>query len=292
MSDIKVSLFASAVRPALWPAIFKSLKGTSVSYEIVFSGHNTPEELHKTFTDNGIGLIHQAHGVTRIEHLHFIYIHTGQIKPSQNYEISRRNCSGETVIWTADDAEYNDDVVGKSYKYWKSQDNEKLILSIQTKESGYGLPQGQLFDMNMHRFFGYRTNTPLMAPLALMSRKFLDDLGGYDRRYVAGQTENDVVMRAYNEGAKVEIFGGKDCYIEIDHLAKSLAIGESKNEADFLNRPFAKGYNKDREVLESSWTKNGKLYIENDKYVRFDNHEPFSDQDILTKSQSNKGIWE
>lgn len=287
---VKVSLFASAVRPQLWPALFKSLEGTSVEYEVVFAGN-----MQEKGWVWGDGKQHVA-GSSLYRYVghkpDFKYVHTSNIKPAQCYEIARRHCSGETVLWIADDCEFPNDVVGKAYKYWKSQNNEKLILSIQTKESGYGLPQGQLFDMNMHRFHGYRTNTPLMAPLALLSRKFLDDLGGIDRKYVCGQYENDIVMRAYNEGAKVEVFGGKDCYIDIDHLGKSLAIGESKQESDFLNRPFAKGYNKDREVLEASWTKNGRLYSENDKYVRFDTFEPFDDADLLIKSQSNKGIWE
>ena len=85
------------------------------------------------------------------------------------------------MIWIADDCEFPNDVIGKAYKYWKEQQNEKLILSIQTKESGYGLPEGQLFDMNLHRFFGGRRTTPLMAPLGLMSRKYLDELGGIDQ---------------------------------------------------------------------------------------------------------------
>ena len=35
----QVSLIASAVRPKLWEAFFKSLDGTSVEYEVVFAGN-------------------------------------------------------------------------------------------------------------------------------------------------------------------------------------------------------------------------------------------------------------
>ncbi len=265
MSDIKVSLFASAVRPKLWPALFKSLEGTTVEYEIVFAGNVQPavDQLHPKLN----------------------YIYTGNTKPSQCYEVSRRHCIGETVVWTADDAEYPNNVIGKAYEYWKKQNNPKLILSIQTKESGYNLPEGQLFDMNVHRFFAGNPQTPLMAPLAMMSRNLLEALGGLDRRYVCGQYENDIVMRAYKTGAKVEVFGGQDCYIDLDHLGKSLEIGESKVEADFLNRPFAKGYQIDRQVLESSWrfyqTPHG---ID---FMMVKDFEPYEDADLLTKSQSN-----
>jgi len=270
MENVNVSIFASAVRPKLWESCLSSFNSTSCSFEVVFGGFNTPEEV-KPFID---------------KYPFFKYVHTANIKPSQVYEVTRRACSGETVVWFCDDAEVPNDVIGKAYKYWKSKRNEKLILSIQTKESGYNLPQGALFDMDNHRFFGYDKSSPLMAPLGMMSRKFLDELGGYDQRYISGQTENDVVMRAYLKGGKVEVFGDKDCYIDIDHLAKSILIGESKNERDFLNRPFAKGYDHDRKVLEKSWNTAGGMMIRCDEFI------PFKDKDILTKSQGAKGIWD
>lgn len=286
MSEIKVSLIASSVRPQLYDSFFKSLEGTSVEYEIIFAGNS--EEGNKDLRCN--------------------YILTSGIKPAQCYEIARLHATGETVVWVADDCEFPNDVIGKAYKYWKSKDDEKLILSIQTKESGYNLPIGQIFDMNQHRFFGYCPDTPLMAPLGMISRKFLEDLGGIDRRYVCGQYENDIVMRAYADGGTVEIFGDKDCFIDIDHLGKSLLIGESKVEADFLNRPFAKGYPKDRAVLEKSWAtlnqaklnaflKAGIKQINPSQVfdisnIQLDKFEPYEDTDILTKSQSNRGQWE
>lgn len=284
-----VSLFASSVRPQLYPAFFKSLEGTSVNYEVVFAGNATNKEY---FDIDWI--------VQNLERLPIKYIQTKNIKPAQCYEIARRKCVGETVVWVADDAEFPNDVIGKAYKYWKSKNNDKLILSIQTKESGYNLPVGQLFDMNMHRFFGYQINTPLMAPLALMSRKFLDDLGGFDRRYICGQYENDVVMRAYQQGGTVEIFGNSTYFIDIDHLKKSIDIGESKVEADFINRPFALGYPNDRSVLQHSWAQKNLFKINNNgeiKYVkcvadtslllRYDEFEPYSSDLSFEKSESN-----
>ena len=270
---IAVSLFASSVRPKLYDFFFKSLEGTSVEYEVVFAGNNFSQEFKDSF----------RYGDKPI----FIYVKTANIKPAQCYEIARRNCQGDVVVWVADDCEFPNDVIGKAYKYWQSRNNEKLILSIQTRETGYGLPQGKLFDMDIHRFFGGRLSTPLMAPLGLMSRTFLEELGGIDRRYVCGQYENDIVMRARAVGGSVEVFGDKETFIDIDHLGKSLFIGESKTQNDFLNRPFAIGYYKDRQVLEGSWTKNRQVV-----FLRNDQFEPFEDVDLLVKSQSNKGIWE
>ena len=264
---MSVSIFASAVRPKIWKSCLDSFQGTSCDFEVVFSGHNTEEEVAPFLK----------------EYPFFKYIHTSRIKPAQNYQVSLNHCTKETVVWFCDDAECNDDVIGKAYRYWKSQENEKLILSIQTRENGY--PDGKmfLFDMRMHTFFGNRRSTPLMAPLGMMSRAYLEKLGGYDRRYISGQTENDVVMRAYADGGKVEIFGDKDTYIEIDHWNKSKIC----NEGEFLKRPFATGYVHDRKILENSWVKDGKVTLE-----RNDAFEPFEDKDLLIKSQSYPGQWE
>ena len=285
MSDIKVSLFASAVRHDLWNSLIESLNATIISYEIVFCGNKAKEP--------GWSFYHLKH------------IKTENIKPAQCYEIARRHCQGETVVWIADDCEFPKDIIGKAYKYWKSQNNKKLILSLQTKESGYGTKEPTLFDMTKHCFYGGDSETPLMAPIGMMSRKFLDELGGFDRRYIGGQYENDLVMRAYQNGAKVEIFGDENNYVEIDHLRKSFAIGESTNEEDYLQRPFAKNYQHDRKILQESWTtfdmheaiahySSGGEYKRLRKMspIQLDKFEPYSDEDILTKSQSYKGHWE
>lgn len=270
--DYKVSLFASAIRQPFFITFLKSLEGTSVPLEVVFAG--TLDAIEYDYKPN----------------IHFKYIHTENIKPAQCYEIARRACTGETVHWTCDDAEYSEDCMGKAYNYWKAKNDEKLILSIQTIENG------QFCNMALHSLYGAKPETPRMAPLGLMSRAFLDKLGGIDRRYVCGQYENDIVMRAIVEGGKVEIVGSKnDCYIVIDHYRRHGLV-----------RPFATGYMKDREILERSWTDfSGKL---NDgtshvnirrttnggfEYFRNDVFEPYEETDLLTKSQSNnnKKLW-
>lgn len=278
----EVSLFTSAARPKLWKSLLNSLNNCTANFEVIFAGPELPEESHPQLR----------------------FYQTGNIKPAQCYEIARRHCTGETVVWIADDCEFPNDVIGKAYKYWKSQANEKLILSIQTKESGYNNPKGSLFNMNEHRFFSWVPESPLMAPLGMMNSKFLNDLGGIDQRYVCGQYENDIVMRAYANGGKVEIFGDQDNYIAIDHLAKSIAIGESTNEKDFLNRPFATGYQKDREILEESWTifdqadvfkilHSGErpLTLRKISPVQIDTFEPYPAEISLDKSLSNRGKW-
>lgn len=290
MENVKVSIFASAVRPGMWDSCLNSFLSTSVPIEVIFGGFCTVKEV-KPFLD---------------KYKFFRYLHTKNIKPSQVYEATRRLCTGETTLWFCDDGEVPNDVIGKAYKYWKSQNNEKLILSIQTKESGYNNPKGSLFNMNEHRFFSWVPDSPLMAPLGMMSRKWLEELGGFDRRFICGQYENMCINMAYERGAKVEIFGDADCFIDIDHLTKSIAIGESTNEKDFLNRPFASSYHLDRAVLENSWTTfnpqdvfkslhsgNRPLTLRKVSPVQLDKFEPYEGIDLLTKSQSNnlKDRW-
>lgn len=281
---VKVSLFASAIRPQLWPALIESLEGINVEYEIVFSGYC--KDIMIT--------------ILREQYLNFHYLNTKNIKPAQCYEIARHNCTGEVVVWVADDCEFPNDVIGKAYKYWKSKNNEKLILSLQTKESGYGQKDGKLFPMKEHTFYSMMSETPLMAPIAMMSREYLDKLGGLDRRYVCGQYENDIVMRAYTDGAIVEIFGDETCYVDIDHLSKSIAIGESTDEESFRERPFAKGYEIDRQVLENSWTTFDQVdafkrlqagerphSLRHVSPIQLNKFEPYSNPISLEKSESN-----
>src|SRR3990167_2812786 len=147
--QLKVSLISSAIRPKIWELFFKSLEGTNVEYEIIF-----------------VGNIIMPDGTLEYQlqfPLNFKYITTANIKPAQCYEIARRNAIGETILWVADDCEFMGDIIGKAYRYWKEQNNKKLVLSLQTLENG------QFCNMNHHAFFGWKGNSPLMAPIGLMS---------------------------------------------------------------------------------------------------------------------------
>ncbi|MEK7180510.1 MAG: hypothetical protein AAB706_03465 [Patescibacteria group bacterium] len=256
MQDIKVSIFASAVRVPFYKIFLESLRSTSIPFEVVFAGHNTPEEI-KPFTE---------------EYPFFKYIHTAPIKPEQCYDAARRACVGDAIHITADDAEYSSDCIGKAYNYWKSLNDIRTMLSIQTIENM------QFCDMKAHRFFWHQPDSPIMAPMFFMSRQLLEDMGGFDRRYICGQGENDIVMRfVMEENGKVEIWGDKENNITLDHMRRHGLV-----------RPFATGYNHDRAILEGSWG-NGKKVLSR----RRDIHEPYThDETFLLKSQSfNKQHW-
>lgn len=255
MCEIKVSLFASAIRHKNFAALMKSLESTSVPYEVVFAGPLDVENI-----DYG----------QWAKYPNFKYIKTENIKPSQCYEAARRKCSGETISWIADDCEFSEDCYGKAYRFWKKYNHEKVVLSLPTMEDG------KVFNMHDHSFRGFDRNSHLMAPVNLMSRKLLDDVGGIDRRFICGQYENSVIMCVYAVGGIVLIYD--DVLVTIDHMHKH-----------GYEHDFRSGFGKDREVLETIWGS----YGEKLKDGSFLPHEPFEDKDLLIKSQSNNmpTIW-
>ncbi len=301
MSEIKLSLFGSCVRPLLWKNFLNSLHNSTgkYAYEVVFAGF-IDKELWEPIA---------------AEYPEFKYIETNDIKPAQCYEVARRACTGDLVCWTADDCVFCEGFVDKVYDYFQQKKDEwmindkpetgyfKGVLSCRTNENGNNET------MLNHRFFGRNQNTPLMAPIGVMGRKYLEILGGFDRRYICGQYENNCVMQVYADGG--EVYLCEDVCVTIDHK------NQHGSETNFWS-----GYNEDREQLENSWVIGGyvpspepffltpktpKEWFEFDKdkskfwYVplnntevtlnRNDKHEPYEDKDILNKSQSRRGQW-
>lgn len=259
---MEVSVFASSVRTHLWPLLLKSLHDTSVNVEVVFAGNADIKEYPE---------VH--------DNVTFKYIKTKNIKPAQCYEIAARNCTGEVLVWAADDCEFPHDVLGKAYKFYKDNCSYKDIICIRTREN-YG--SWQECGATKHFFDNINSNAPKMAPLAMLSREYYNELGGADRRYICGQWENDIVMRIYNDGGKMFIF--EDAYIALDHLNKH---GIKAGNVD-LTRSFAMGFAHDRKILEGAWhNPQRKLVQLEGNFKRFDSgFEPYSDKDIINKSQS------
>jgi hypothetical protein len=262
--NVDVSLFASSIRPVLYSSFLKNLFNERICIEVVFCGYIPIEEIcHFLYVSPEISCdidndINNAKFQLCNGKIKLIYIETKkEIKPAQCYEIARRACSGRYVIWTADDCEFNGCILTKAVSFYQGV-SDKVVLSLQTKESGYGSRHLAYQDMRGHRLFPTDLSSPIMAPIGMINRDYLNILGGLDRRYTCGQYENDIVMRVLSDGGRVEIFGDHDSNVEIDHLGKSFFCKESSNERGFLNRSFALGYQEDRRVLEGSWKKYNK----------------------------------
>lgn len=284
----EVSLIASSIRPQLYKYFFNSLKKEEIAVEVVFAGPLRAENFG--VKEKG-DIVHIAPAVgARVQAR---YLCTENIKPAQCYEVARRNATGEVIVWVADDCEFKGQILTKAYKHWKSLKDDKVVLSLQTKE--YYLTSGNdkgdnFCNMALHSFYGGRPDTPRMAPLGMMSRKYLERLGGLDRRYVCGQYENDIVMRVYQDGGRVEMFGDRNTYIDIDHVGKEgIMLGRKATWKDFQERTFATSYKHDRRILEQSWC--GGVGVPQVKTERTDKFEPYEEEGLTEKSQSFAGRW-
>jgi len=216
---MNISLIASSVRPHLWKDFFDSLEGTKCSYEVVFAGD-----------------LKEWPAFPNIR-----YIPTARIKPAQCYEVARREAKGDLVMWVADDCEFSYGLLDNIVKQMDILP-EKTLISVKTNENG----QNNVLDD--HRFFdGFvdpNHTSPLMAPLGVIRRSYLEQLGGFDRRYLCGQYENDVAMRVYVDGGQIVKY--EEGCVFIDHIRKH---GESTK--------FWSGYNHDRRILEDTWAIDG-----------------------------------
>ena len=243
MNDIKISFCASSIRPHLWPAMYNSLQANNLEWEMIMVGPNLG-------TSPG----------PRFRHIY------STVKPAQCYEIAFRAAKGELLSWTADDATYPANAVDTVYKFFKMFNNNKLVVAFRTIEDNRDITEG-------HRLRGRDTNAPRMAPFGVMNTKFFHELGGYDRRFICGQSENDVVMRVYEAGGQLEI------------APVPVLVHHQKAHSTTVFRQEFFGH--DRSILEGSWIRD--KIIQN---KRLDMFEPFSSDNILTVTQSYKGQWE
>lgn len=273
MSDIQVSLVASANRVAHWKRFCDSLVETHITYEVIFVGDTPPREPMPSF---------------------FRYIQSS-VKPSQCYEVSFREAKGEVIHWTADDASYVCPEKGclngleRAYNYYKFMESRfendgKSVVALRPIEDG-----GDVY--RFHRFFGGVEWSPVMAPFALINRKFfVEELGGYDRRFISGQSENDVVMRVMEAGGRVEIC--MDAYLAVHH--------RQVHPDRPSDNKFRRFYDWDRKILEECWVREGYgAYVNkhNCRNVtisgkRLSPVERFENKDLTTITQGPKGIWE
>lgn len=283
MKKIDVSLCASANRPLLqsgfknWERFMNSLRGNKLNYEVIFVGDvECPYPMPENFK----------------------WI-KATVKPAQAYEIAFRAAKGKTIHWCADDADYHNksnkftidypnslDIAYACYLKMEKENNndKKSVVAFRPIEDG-----GDVY--KFHHFWGGWAHTPKMAPFALINRNyFVNKLGGYDRRFVSGQSENDVIMRVYEDGGRVEICLEAFLYVHHRQVHPRDGTGKERNK-------FRDWYNIDRQVLEDCWVPAGYgNYEKNNKNTeisktRLSPVEKFDDKDITTITQSNKGIW-
>lgn len=281
MSEIKVSIIASSVRHWIWCEFMESLKENNIVPQVSFAGN--------------LDHYQTRYYVNKYPNLQYVHTPT---KPAQCYQIAFLYADFDSLIlWAADDCEFEPGLIDKVVKFYQDLNNPKAIVSIRTNENNKD------YGANIHRLLEFNVNTPLMAPLALVSQRYIAEMGGFDRRFVSGQWENDFCMRAYANGGTVVAYDPGPT-ITIDHNKKH---GNSTK--------FWSGYRGDRKILEDIWVKGG--YKNPSPYVKvtfadgteipvfkiLDNREvlknpqlPFEpyddDKNILLENQGPCGIFE
>ena len=183
-----ISLIASAHRTKDWLDFYNSIR-TNIPFEVIFVGEKPPNfALPSNFT--------------------YIY---SPVKPTQCAEIALRCAEGELISWTADDAEYELNALDKVYDLYKKECNYKCMISFRIIEQDLS---GKLHDKtDIHYCAGLKA-----IPFGTISKKFIDEIGGYDLNFIAGQCENDMVLRGYAAGGYIKIVDAKIFNMETKHL--------------------------------------------------------------------------
>ena len=268
-----ISLFMSAARPKWWKRMYKSLVGNKCKWEIIAVGPHEPKfELPWNFK--------------------YYYC---PYKPTQCYQAAASRCQGELIGWTADDAVYDSQSLDLIWdRYRNAYRPRKYIFTQSTIENGKNVTEE-------HYFFRFCKDTPQMAPMAFIKKSWFDYLGGYDRNFVSGQAENDIVCRAFADCQGVEPHG-------IIHIPESkVYLNHEEVHGGFINKikyrmgknSFRTGYYSDRRYLEECWVKEG-FGTYNEKTlkhgtvspVRLLAHQGFNYDNILTVAQGPQGRWE
>ena len=247
----KISICAPAIRIHLWKNFAKSLLSNTIPYEIIFVGNVEPTISIKEYN------------------IQWIY---SNVKPAQCTEIALRKAEGELLNLSADESIYEPKSLDIIYEYHKSQKKKKLITGFTTWEnngSSFSLTSGG------HRISG--KDSPQMACFWVMENNYFKELGGYDRRFITGQSENDLCMRNYEAGGDLLIC--PDARVNLYHnLAHQDNMTDSK---------FRKWLPQNREFLEKCWI-NPDGTVSHKRLIPF---EPFLDENILTVSQPPVGEW-
>jgi len=211
-----ISICFPTIRPYLWAKLYKSLESNTIDWEIVCGGpgdwnNQIPGDKFKFFKTN--------------------------VKPSQVYECCFRQAQYELLHWSTDDCTYSPNALDNAYQCYKETNTEKVVITMRPVEDGR--------EITNHTFKG--GDTPAMAPFGVMSTRLFHELGGYDRRFICGQAENDIVMKVYEIGGINVISQGSIVYVfhNQGHNGLSVFRGGVEGKPGY--------YGEDRKVLEPLW---------------------------------------
>jgi hypothetical protein len=196
-----ISCCFSSIRPSYWKMVYEGVcdywHGTDADIELIVAGPVVPNfRLPPNFK----------------------YIKTENVKPAQCEEIGRRESQGDFILLAADDNQLVEGSANSLYldyvKRTDKSDDNLIILSRNIDEKYYrrkdsdnnwrnGLVRNLPFN---RRVWQTGSDGPTICGLgmALVERKYFDEIGGIDKRFIGSYWNIDVALRFLQSGIKIE----------------------------------------------------------------------------------------
>lgn len=269
MDDIKkmskplITLFGPSHRTHLWKSFYESII-TNLDFEVIFVSdvEPKPEELPDGFPS--VVEIEKT-GIRIYSYGRFKFI-ISPVKPAQCFEIGYRQAKGDMVIWTGDDFTYAPYALDHAYAMYKSFHDHKVMISFDVYEDGHEATN------SYHKVPWDATKQ--LTTSALISKKAIEEVGGWgDINFVCGHHDVDLQMRIYANGGRMFV-----CPLALAY--------EPHNQFHKQESNFAIDWREELDYWTSLWQLkfNGETTFNRQKPFM-----PYSDVDILTKSQGNVG---
>jgi hypothetical protein len=171
-----ISVFGTSNKPFLWKNLYENISSTSQQFEMIFTGPEAPGDW--SLPSN------------------FKYIKTN-VKPSQAQYAASLYTQGEYVLCIADDASVNDKfldiMLNKFLKYAGKIGHNRIVMAPEFYDEGrrFGHPfirSGSCKGPNCSLNGG------------LLTKAFSDEMGGFDRDFIAAYAQIDLAMRMWEYG--------------------------------------------------------------------------------------------
>lgn len=215
-----ISLFGPAYRSLNWESLHKKLSSTNkIEFEIVFCGPNSSAFSSQNFT-------------------HIL----SNVKPVQCCEIARRRCKYDLIMLMPDDLMPSNGFLDCMYEKYLSEDRNNIVGS---RMDGLSYLSYKFFPI---------LGIPNIAVSGLLNKKEVDEIGGYDRNFLAIHHDIDLYHRLFEKK------GGRTVFCRDD-----VRVRESVGD-DWLYSTFWKH---DRSVLNELWCKSQQDVISNNEQSNF-----------------------
>lgn len=214
-----ISVYGTSNKPYLWRKMYEGIvKGNHIDCEFIFSGPEKPVDWDLPSN--------------------FKWLKTN-VKPMQGQQASYLECQGEYIMCVADDTTSASWLDGKGFldvlyekliEEMESQGHDKIVMAPKFKD------RGRTFGQPFIRSGDCRgPNLSLIS--AIMKKSFMDDIGGFDKRFIAPYGHIDVAMEMWARGGYL----GKTRHAVV-------------NEIDYgENRICQNVMNHDRPLVNSLW---------------------------------------